>query len=272
MVSSTTTKMNNNKDHLIRPYNKYNIYYILERELLIQTRSDASYCAAKHEYEQRSGYYFNKSNALTGYEYIELPPLPPRYQYLKLPHYWYMPGKKKNVKRSHTKTHGVASFGEIARTVGANWKTIDTVTLNYINEVAMILKTRHKQLVFMGGVGCFVAIDSRSSSPKQSPKKQHRTSLPNYMMPVNGEKMQRNTGMQNTRKLSHQPKSESIPDEMDLSTVLERQQRNFHRSMIVDVVRSDPVICKFDLYGNHSNMRGAVDLSDGEIMHMWRWC
>ena len=56
------------------------------------------------------------------------------------------------VKRSRTKTHGVASFGDIARTVGANWKKIDDVTLSYVNEVAAILKTRHKQLLDIGGV------------------------------------------------------------------------------------------------------------------------
>ena len=224
MVSLKTMKIDDDEGKLIRPYNNYNIYYILERELLIQTRSDATSCVMRHQHDQQNGSPFTKYNNLTGYEYLELPPLPTRYQQLKLPHDWYMPGKKKNVKRSHTKTHGVASFGEIARTVGATWKVIDDATLSYVNEVAMILKKRHKQLAFMGGVGCFVAMDSRHLCSKQSPKKQHRSSLHDYIVPKNLKKTQSNRNMQSTRQPPQHHKSDLMPGEMDLSTLLEEEQ------------------------------------------------
>lgn len=47
---------------------------------------------------------------LTGYEDMELPPLPPRFQHLapSLPRNWYVPGRAESVhkKRKHTATHG----------------------------------------------------------------------------------------------------------------------------------------------------------------------
>lgn len=62
-----------------RPLNRFNLYYILERERLLQSSSD---------------YKPGQSNAplppgiITGYEGLELPELPPRYSHLELPKDW----------------------------------------------------------------------------------------------------------------------------------------------------------------------------------------
>ena len=86
----------NNKNKVAKPYNNYNIFFILERELLIQARgkqpSPASSTAA---------FEFN------GYDKIALPSFPPRYAHLAvtLDPNWFVSGKKK-AKRKHTKSHG----------------------------------------------------------------------------------------------------------------------------------------------------------------------
>ena len=66
-----------------KPYNLYNIYYILERELFLQSNS---------EYQSKDASVI-PSNFITGYEYIDLPDLPTRYASLDLPFDWYMPGE-----------------------------------------------------------------------------------------------------------------------------------------------------------------------------------
>ena len=67
-----------------KPYNRYNIFYILERERFLQ--SNSSY--------KRKNSHHRDSDFLTGYEKIDLPKLPPQYARLDLPYDWYMPGKQ----------------------------------------------------------------------------------------------------------------------------------------------------------------------------------
>lgn len=64
-------------------------------------------------------------------------------------------GKRKIGKRDHRKSHGVATFQEIAKFVADGWKSIDDETLAYCTEVARILKQRHRQLKKMGGLKAF---------------------------------------------------------------------------------------------------------------------
>ena len=67
-----------------RPYNCYQIYYIVERELFLQSHSnykavDASAAAG--------------GLPITGYENLTVPDLPIRYACLDLASDWYMPGE-----------------------------------------------------------------------------------------------------------------------------------------------------------------------------------
>ena len=86
--------------NVAKPYNSYNLFFILERALLIQARTGQSSTSD------------SAHDDLSGYEGLEqdVPSLPPRYQHLKLSPTWFIPGKKKNVHRKHTKTHGGKSF------------------------------------------------------------------------------------------------------------------------------------------------------------------
>lgn len=118
-----------------KPYNRYNVFYILERERFLQSN---------YNYKRKT--VPPPSNFITGYELLDMPDLPPRYENLDLPYDWHMPGKHKATKRYHTKSHGLASFKDIARHVADEYKNIDKVTLEYVTRVAAILKQRQGEL------------------------------------------------------------------------------------------------------------------------------
>lgn len=127
-----------------------------------------------------------KTNApfdLAGYDFLTLPDLPPRYQGLTLDHGWYVPGK--NANRKHVKSHGLTSFGELARTVASNWKVVDDETKNYCTTVAGIIKVRHAAL---GGTMKKSKGSAKEGSQTDSKKQQRhqmnsqrRASMPNMV-------------------------------------------------------------------------------------------
>jgi hypothetical protein len=119
-----------------KPYNRYNIFYMLERERMLQSNSSYK--------KKPSGDLSGKSTH--GYEDLDLPDLPPQYASLDLSSDWFVPGRRMNKKRVHKKTHGLASFQEIARVVADGWKNIDETTLDFCTVVAEILKQRHKEI------------------------------------------------------------------------------------------------------------------------------
>lgn len=134
---------------ILKPYNSYNLFFIMERTLLLEARQIGASNMSSHPPATAA--------PLTGYEFIELPPLPPRYQHLQstLATDWYDPGRNKRMKRRHSKSHGVASFREMAKTMADNWKAIDPPTKIYVDAVAKLLKKRYKEMSLMGGLGCF---------------------------------------------------------------------------------------------------------------------
>mmetsp|Transcript_32372 Transcript_32372/g.77359 ORF Transcript_32372/g.77359 Transcript_32372/m.77359 type:complete len:505 (-) Transcript_32372:194-1708(-) len=120
-----------------RPLNRFNLYYILERERLLQ--SSAEYKPGQSNQPLPPG-------IITGYEGLELPDLPPRYSHLELPKDWFVPGKRKLVRRSHRKNHGLISFKEIAQVTADNWKTVDTETFDFVTKAAKIIADRYKEI------------------------------------------------------------------------------------------------------------------------------
>ena len=116
MKSQNKTKTNTTMKPA-KAYSCYNIFFILERALLIDSKQNvasADNVASSRRTSSVSPSTFPSTNTaaapLTGYESIAeiLPPLPPRYQHLKntLPANWYDPGRKSYTKRKHTKSHG----------------------------------------------------------------------------------------------------------------------------------------------------------------------
>ena len=78
-----------------RPYSCYNLFFILERELLLQKRQGERHANATSD-----------QSFIWGYEGLHIPPVPVRYQHLFLPVNWYVPGKRKAGTRKHSKIHG----------------------------------------------------------------------------------------------------------------------------------------------------------------------
>ena len=71
-------------------------------------------------------------------------------------------GKRKLQKREHKKSHGVASFRELAKHVADGWKNVDKTTLEFCKAVANVLKCRHKVLKAYGAA--YSAASSTASS------------------------------------------------------------------------------------------------------------
>lgn len=117
-----------------RTYNRYNIYFTLERENFVLAKGGVTKWSTMDKAKSAS-----KQSARHGYENLNLPPFPPRFANLNVPDDWCVPGiRHLGEKRSHAKSHGVASFREIARTVAASWKAVDGETLEWCMAVEKV--------------------------------------------------------------------------------------------------------------------------------------
>jgi hypothetical protein len=85
------------KKRLHQPYNVYNIFFMLERQRLLQEMEDLVGTAEVKQHQQLS-------YDLAGYDSLSLPDLPQRFRHVRMPPGWYVPGK--NSKRKHVKSHG----------------------------------------------------------------------------------------------------------------------------------------------------------------------
>lgn len=56
---------------------------------------------------------------------LQLPPLPKRFAHACPEDRWWIPRQAKE-RRQHRKSHGVASFHELARDISHSWKTLQT--------------------------------------------------------------------------------------------------------------------------------------------------
>ncbi|EJK74621.1 hypothetical protein THAOC_03689 [Thalassiosira oceanica] len=133
--------MNNYCALKVKPYNRYNLFFILERELILQ-KNNPTYDPLET---------FRAPDFLTGFEGIEMPSeLPKRYSKLVLPPGWYLPGRNK--RRSHTKSHGLMAFTDLSRGVAQNYRTIDKETFNFLDAVAKSLMKRSREIKARGGL------------------------------------------------------------------------------------------------------------------------
>ena len=110
-----------------RPYNRYNIYFILERENLIVGLGGSGKWSKCSKDDVNEPVKDESGNAL------KLPPFPPRFAHLDVPANWCLPSKQK--RRPHRRTHGVATFQELAQSIARSWKTIDEETLKFCTTV-----------------------------------------------------------------------------------------------------------------------------------------
>ena len=125
-----------------RPLNSYNLFFILERELLLQSKGFDT-TKGKGLSRRSTSVYFDDYADLAS----RFPPLPSRYQSVHLSADWYMHGKDKKT-REHIKTHGVISLKELSRSMAANWKMVDEDIKEYVTEVARMIKERRDELEY----------------------------------------------------------------------------------------------------------------------------
>ena len=75
---------------------------------------------------------------------LPLPRTPPTTNSYSLARF--VPGKRKMIKRSHKKSHGLMSFSDIARHTAESWRTVDDETSAFVTEVARLIMARFKEI------------------------------------------------------------------------------------------------------------------------------
>ena len=137
---STAKKRRPRRTTNTKRYNCYNIFFMLERQLLLHSRSvqfdgDEANNGMKHGDPVNVS---SLSSDVRRYVDLDLPPLCRRYADLPLSgHSWFivlLMGRDE--KRVHKRSHGLVPFADLARIVAGNYKEIDEETRGFVNEVA----------------------------------------------------------------------------------------------------------------------------------------
>jgi len=112
-----------------KKYNNFNIFFMLERQVLLQSRG-GGIDAIKNPID-------TSNSPLVRSKELHLPPLCRRYNHLPLSSSWFLELlANQNKKRPHRKSHGLIPFKELAQTVAKNYREIDDETQSFVNEVA----------------------------------------------------------------------------------------------------------------------------------------
>ena len=131
-ASKASTSKGKGGNNSSRPYNRYNVYFILERERLVLERGGSTKWSSMTKSNPEA------AQVKEGYEHLDIPKqLPPRFSHLYVPEGWYAPGPELK-KRPHRRSHGVASFKELAKEIAQSWKSIDIVTHQYCTAVEKV--------------------------------------------------------------------------------------------------------------------------------------
>jgi len=117
-----------------RPYTPYNLFYLLERERVVQTDSNG-----ETKYKNPKENAREPPNKRAEDEI----PLPARYKGVVLSPNWYDSNFKE--KRKHRKSHGKISFQQLTDMISKNWATIDEETKNYCQAISEITRKRYKE-------------------------------------------------------------------------------------------------------------------------------
>ena len=138
-----------------RPLNSYNLFFILERMLFLQSNGIDSTVAKSSKMtvvEQRTTPSSSSSSKTVNFEdYCDLtsifPPMPSKYQAIHLPVDWFMHGKSKKKTRDHSRSHGIIAFKDMAKMIANNWKNVDKEVSQFVTEVARVIKERRDEYI-----------------------------------------------------------------------------------------------------------------------------
>jgi hypothetical protein len=121
-------------------YNSYNVFFMLERQLLLHSRGGGVVGNATTTKATRRDPVdlSTLSPDVQLYVNLDLPPLCRRYADLPLSHdNWFVEMLSgRDHKRVHKRSHGLVPFGDMARIVARNHKEADDETRGFLNEVA----------------------------------------------------------------------------------------------------------------------------------------
>eukprot|EP00956_Cyclotella_meneghiniana_P037399 scaffold138000_cov60-Cyclotella_meneghiniana.AAC.2 len=140
--------------------NNYNIFYILERELLLKQNGCTPKEKLSSEYEKRN--YGDLASSF--------PARPSRYESLDLPDTWYL--KRSARSRDRSKKNRSISQKGLSTTIALNWKSCDAEVKSYVTTIAKIIKKRHDEIQSSesGKKSPAYSPSSDDSSPKFGPQ------------------------------------------------------------------------------------------------------
>ena len=113
-----------------RPLNNYNLFYYLERELLLQRTRVPSFDASSTAPPSQNFHHYKDLAK-------QLPQRPERYRHLCIPDDWFL--KKKKTKN---KPHGEITFLDLTRSIADSWRTVDQDIKDYVTTVSKLVKSR----------------------------------------------------------------------------------------------------------------------------------
>jgi len=110
-----------------RPFTRYNVYFQLEREYILQADGQGSAATAPKSVDQNAA------------------ARPERYRDLVLPQDWYVVGKCRDKKRKHRKTHGTITFVQLTKAISKSWGEVDDATKQYCSDLADVELKRYRK-------------------------------------------------------------------------------------------------------------------------------
>lgn len=125
-----------------RPYTPYNLFYLLERELVVQGHEPS---VAKEASKKKTKILSERSLINLGKRPEEDIAIPSRYKNVVLLPFWYEPNLKE--KRKHRKTHGKVSFKDLTGIISKNWANIDVETKDFCTRISQIGRKRYKETI-----------------------------------------------------------------------------------------------------------------------------
>ena len=114
-----------------RPYTEYLIFFQIERAFILQNLGVIPSLKPEDIFDPSDVNYGG-------------PALPPRYNGLKLPSDWYVPGKGRRKKREHVATHRAIGFKELTQRIANLWRTVDRETKLFCKGVSEVGQEKYK--------------------------------------------------------------------------------------------------------------------------------
>jgi len=132
-IHSSSNAKKSRKKKRGKRYNSFNIFFMLERQLILHSRGGGINAIEKP---------IDTSHLpLVKHKDLSLPPLCERYDHLPLTKNWFLElqANQAGKKRAHKKSHGLIPFKELAQVVAKSYREIDDKTQAYVNEVTELL-------------------------------------------------------------------------------------------------------------------------------------